>query len=331
MATSTPTYEDQVWGSDPWCRFDYWQHPTRDSGGNPLLLVRHPGGGTVGSHQWYRDSANTDWYYLLRWLNGDYTNSPAQHWDVCSFTSAQRRHETTIISPSRSVFYMEAVRNCQRAIGAIKARYGTYGFDPSRVLGMGESYGATTISLSQLAPALPGTGNGSVWLESKLNPGTFDSVLRGVIHISGPVDFQNYSGTDYFHYSRIGGFFGTRFDDSTEFDNLDDSIKKAASVRQYFTDRNLANYVGMYVSYIQAGNGRYPLGDPGIAGSNLHDSKQYTDLTSAMSSAGVPFSGQIVNSSDDITTTNWTGSDPNTTTLRIFRHFATWMADQIDA
>lgn len=328
MATSTPDFQDQSWGSDPWCKFDYWQHPTRDTGGNPLLLLRHPGGGTVGSHQWFRDSANTDWFYFLRWLNGAHTNSPAQHWDICSFTSGQRRHETTIISPSRSIFYPEAVRDCQRAIGAIKALYDTYGFDPNKVCGLGESYGATTISLSQLAPPLPGSGNSGVWRDSKLDPRTFDSTLRGVIHISGPIDFQNYSGTDYFHYSRIGGFFGTRFDASDEFDALDDSIKKAASVRQYFVDRDLSGYPGMYVSFVQAGNGKYPLGDPGISGSNLHDSQQYHDLTDAMSDAGVPFSGQLIPTAATLTNTNWT-SDPSLATTRVYRHVSEWLATRI--
>jgi hypothetical protein len=125
MATSTPTYADQPYGALPFERFDYWKHPDGTPGGNPVLFLRHGGGGIGGDYRGFRsDAQGNEAFYFCRWLNNAHTNSPAQHWDLCSFSSGQFIYGDfqapgNPIPRCVAMFEMDAVRSCQRAISRI--------------------------------------------------------------------------------------------------------------------------------------------------------------------------------------------------------------------
>jgi hypothetical protein len=70
MVTVTPTYSAVQWGPEAWQLMDYYQHPTRITGGNPLLIMRHASWSS-GHYQFYRSSADTEWFYFIRWLLGN--------------------------------------------------------------------------------------------------------------------------------------------------------------------------------------------------------------------------------------------------------------------
>lgn len=192
MPSTTPTHSDVRWGSDAWSLCDIYLNPTRDTGGNPVLFVRHGGGGTLGSYRDGRDSAwaGDDWYFH-NWLNGRATDLsgggalPSRNWDIVHFTSGQVTWTwggASGESPNRSreIYFPDAIRDCQRAIASIKSLGSRYGFDPNRVITYGNSHGATLTGLSQLAPPLLPVG-GKLWMDSGNATNTYDSRVRGCV------------------------------------------------------------------------------------------------------------------------------------------------------
>ena len=337
MPTVNPTFSDVSWGPDPWSYFDYFQNPTRITGGNPLLMLFHAGGWNTKSHRSYRDSTDTELWHFVRWLLGSQdpnvvgqllASSPTTKWDVASVAFGQQKHDASVIPRSRSLYGMDVVRDCQRAIASVKGLYNTYGFNPNKVIVGGESSGAMTSALSQLVPARFGNGQSKVWRDSNYGPNTFDSTARGILFSEGPVDIRNSNndnpptGTDYFHFSRIGAFLGVNQTTATEWNAVPAAVKSALSVRAYFESEDLASYPGMYVVFTSAGNGVKPLGNG--AGSDPHDSVQLSDLRTTMGTAGVTFYGQLVS--------DWTIAEYPTTistaTLAIFQPIEKWMREQ---
>lgn len=345
MTTVNPTYSDVRWGPEQWQYFDYYQNPTRVSGGNPLLIISPATGWNTRSHRSMRDSAISEMWYFMRHLLGaqdpNVTGTPLSImprlcWDVCAPCTGQQNHDTSVFARSKQLYAMDVIRDEQKMICAIKSLHATYGFNPSKIIRAGSSATALNSAIAQLIPARLGGGGGKTWCESALSKETFDSSVRGVIFSEGPIDIRNSnndnppSGTDYFHYTRIGPLLGVynTAGDSSEWDAVPASVKSALSVRAYFENEDLASYPGMFVLFRQVGNGVLPLGDATVAGSDPHDSRQLQDLLNAASTAGVGMDGILV------TDSAWTNArypsgieDKN---MILFRKLSDWMASRIN-
>jgi hypothetical protein len=349
MPAAIPTFADQRWGPNTWCKFDYYQNPTRVSvdakhpqGQNPVLFLRHPGGGTVGSHQWYRNSAQTDFFYFIQWLLGGACvgdpsglqgaqagTEPSRHWDILSFTSGQQTHDVTAINRSISLFSQAAVRDCQRGVASCKHLLVDYGGNPNRSSWLAESYGSTLMGVGQLKPPRLGSGNLRAWTDRIGDPNTHDSRLKGGIWISGPVDLRKLAGVEYFHYSRTTGIFGTHSDNGAEYSNLPADLKEAMSARAFIERGDTAYYSGFYMTFVQAGDHVNPFGDPNVVGSNLHDSRQLTDMTTALSNAGLPYGSKLLQPGE-VVNTSWPVG-PNPTALAIYQDYENYLANLIPA
>jgi hypothetical protein len=283
MTTILPTdaphsgFIDQSWATETWAKFDYYQNPVRDAGaGNPCCFAFNAGGSEVGSHKYYRASTDTEWWHFMRWLLGDFDPvRPLANWDFCAITIGQRKHTQAAIERSRMVIYPDNVKDPKRAIASVKSLAATYGFDPDRCGALGESYGAWAVFLSQL--------DGGPYLVDDE-----DSRLRFFINSGAPIDFRNFSGTDYFDWRRIASMMGVRADlANVEWDLLRTSLKNRASIRWWIENGYLTGYAPTYNAYVQRGDGVKPLGNQDHVGSDPHDSSQVTDITTALANAGL--------------------------------------------
>ncbi len=291
MTTVVPTFSDQVSGEELWCRFDYYQNPTPvlNSAGaraNPCLFFGHTGGGTLQDHRAARDSGDTLFWHLFRWLlqnqgaqNSEALVGPALHWDLCGYTSGQRKHKNTI-RRTRAIYTPESILDWLRIVAQIKARHAIYGFDPDKCGHLGESYRAMISQLALLGwpPALAGAQ---------------DSTFRFNIFAQGPIDLRTFSGVDFFHYSRHGEITGVRADagDSNggtgglEWDLVPTWIKNRLSIRWYYEQGLVGGHVPTYIAFPLAGDGVQPLGNALHVGSDPHDSSQAALLAAAMAAA----------------------------------------------
>lgn len=339
MTTVNPTYSDVRWGPEPWQYFDYYENPTRITGGNPLLIITPANGWNTRSHRSMRDSSVDEKWYFMRYLLGAQdplssgsalSSMPRLCWDVCAPATGQQNHDTTVIPRSKQLYGMDVIRDEQKMICSIKSMHATYGFNPSKIIRAGSSATAVNAAIAQLVPARLGGGGGKTWLESALSPDTFDSSVRGVIFSEGPIDIRNIGGTDYFHYTRIGALLGVYniAGSSAEWDAVPASVKAALSVRAYFENEDLASYPGMYVLFRPLGNGVLPLGDASVTGSDPHDSRQLRDLLDAARNASVGMQGTLVEDSAWTNARYPTAIDDKNLTL--YRKLSDWMANQIN-
>jgi|GEM_PF-5466634 len=342
MTTVTPTYSAVQWGPLPHQLFDYYANPTRITGGNPLLILRHSSWSS-NNYQAYRDSSNTNLFYFYRWLLANQgsqesaahaASSPAECWDVCCVETGQQKHGNTVTPRSIAMYAMDAVRDYQAAICAIRGAYRTYSFNPDRVVVGGESAGAAMGAISQLAPPRLGGGGGGTYIDSIYSANSFSSVCRGIFNCEGPVDIRNSNndnpptGTDYFHYSRIGPWTGTSIVSATEWNAIPARVKDALSMLAYFERGDLANYSNMLAIYARRGNGVKPLGNAGVSGSDPHDSIQLTDLARAAVTASMPLTARLIDASDY--TNDLYPSAPSTAWLKTWRPAADALAGMVN-
>lgn len=336
MPSSTPTFADQKWGSEPWCRFDYWRHPTRENvtaehpnGTNPLLCIRHGGGGTGGDYTMYRTDAIANIWFFFRWLQE--TGSLARKFDICSFSSGQAAFYSSpqVIPKSVSMYFPDSPVDAQRFVATIKHRAVEFGFDPNSMLGMGESFGAVDMSLAMMAPPIVGNGNSRTWLREYRHPQTFDSQLRGVIYHIGQVDCRKTGGVDYIHSYNMAGWFGTRTDSTSETDALPTQVREMASLLSYLERGDTANYRGLFVMWGERGDHVKPYGNPSLPGSDVHDSQQFYDLCAALDNRGLPY-GKLFYAGNGLTNINYPSAPPHTQTV-YYQTIYNWMVGQLAA
>lgn len=336
------------WGEAAYAQFDYWRNPTRigvdadhPNGQNPCLFVRHGGAGVTGDHGTYRTDAFGDPFYAIHWLGGAQAGSnPSPRWDVCSFSSGQEHHidfyagtglaSTSPQPRSLSLYFPDAIRDCQRAISAIKGQHVALGFNPRKVVGWGDSYGATVMGLGQLIPPLGGNGRRRIWRDGVNLTSNHDSTLRALVYHIGQPDCRNISGTDQIHYFNCGGWFGTRTDVSTEFDALPDNVKELSSIIAYLEAggndiEGCRNWLVAWATGI--GDGIKPYGRPGVGGSDIHDTAQHTNLVNALTAAGITHGSQL-RGPDEWRNTNWPG-EPPATQLALYQALNTHLAAAI--
>lgn len=334
MATRNPTLSGR-WGESAWAQFDYWRNPVRvgvdaahPNGQNPCIFYRPGGGGTGGNHQDIRTDAYGDPFFLFHWLGGAHaTSNPGSKWDLCSFSSGQQMHVDfftglqTLFPRTRSLFFPDAIRDCQRAIASIKGQAATLGFDPNKVVGWGDSYGATLLGLSQLAPPLGGGNRRSVWRDGTNLSKSYDSTLRGLLYHQGQIDCRKIGGVDYLAYQHCAAWFGTRYNDSGEFNNLPDAVRAMASARAYIEAGETGGYRGWFLAYVSGvGAGTHPLADP-------HDTVQAADLETALVAKGLTYAKQV-RSADSWRNTNWP-NNPGAPELALYNAADTFLAARI--
>lgn len=218
--------------------FDYYPNATRLLQGNPVVLHRHGGGGNLGFHQDARiiytfpvnGGLPGETWYFYHWLRGAWAafgQSPSLPWDLITFSSGQRSHEsvggteqdyTPVPAAHRSILMPDQIRECQRNIATIKRMAGLtisgvkLGFDPNRGIGYGESYGATLHALAQLAPPISSNGGHKTWYDGIYTPGTHDSRLRGCVLWEPQIKCDITYMWAALNYS---GWFGGRSDSSS--------------------------------------------------------------------------------------------------------------------
>lgn len=320
VTMTTPTFQDIPWGTEPCQKFDYWQNPERETGGNPVVLVRHGGGGVSGSYKDYRTDAPGPSSYMVQWLAGAQpATNPARHWDVCSFGSGQRTFLGGEFPRTKATLYHDAIRDCQAAIATIRRMLPTYGGDPERCVGMGFSYGSTLLALSQMAPPLEATGRRTVWKEREGSPSTHSSKLRGLVFCQGQIDFRKISAVDYISYVFLAGWHGTSITSSTEADGLADTLRDQISLRAYLAAGEVDGFPGIYSSYQEQGGHVKPY--------NAHDSSQHADLLAAMTAAGVESAGTTY-PLNSLINSLWPAG-PGATELAIYQTHEAWMAGRI--
>lgn len=336
MPTFSPTFADQKWGPEVQCLFDYYPHDVRENvsadhpnGTNPLLCVRHGGGGVGGDHTQYRGSATGDLWYFLRWLQT--TSSLARKWDICAFTSAQKAHYSSpqVIPLSVPSYAPHNIYDVQRFVASIKAKSDTYGFSPSDMILAGESFGAGICSLAMLAPPLIGTGNQRVFLKAAERPGTWDSQVRGVLYHIGQIDWRKSGGIDIIHAYNAHGWLGTRYDTTADFGAVPDSTRAMISLMAYIERGETQNYRGMFVLWGERGDHTIPYGDPNIAGSDVHDSDQYTTLTAALAAKNLPH-GKLFYSGSGLGNANYPSAPPHTQQV-YYQSIYDWMVGRLAA
>jgi hypothetical protein len=291
MAISlSPTLTAQRWGNKSCDLFEYYPHATRDAGGNPLIIYRHGGSGTSGT---YQDDKTVDREVAnFTEFATNSANGLGRHFDVLFLESAQRSLGSTVTSGNR-LLMVSAVRDIQRAICEIK-RLGVIGFgatnqykvNPHQVGGMGLSWGAGAMMLTQLFPALRGTSQGRTFSTSAYRAHSFDSSLAFLIFNAGQPDIRKISTVDQIHYSNLAGYFGTSSTSSTEWDLIPNPTRESLSCLAYFANGDVPFCPPTAVLYNVQGTHAVPYGDPG-GNNDIHDSKQGTDLVAALTAAGI--------------------------------------------
>lgn len=331
MASRTPTLSGR-WGEAPWAQFDYYRNPVRigvdsdhPNGQNPCVFYRHGGGGTGGNFQDLRTDAFGDPFFAIHWMTGGVTGSnPTARWDLCSFSSGQQHHIDffsglqTVFPKSIELFFPDAIRDCQRAIASLKGQHRTLGFNPNKVVGWGDSYGATLLGLSQLAPPLGGGNRRLVWRDGTNLSANYDSTLRGLMFHLGQIDCRVVGGTSYLAYNNCAGWFGTRYNNSAEFDALPAEVRAMASARAYIEAGETDGYRRWFLAYVTGlGTGVKPLADP-------HDVVQLTDMATALTAKGLTFGSQS-RAASGWTNANWPNA-PSAGVLALYQAFETFLA-----
>lgn len=302
MAVITPTATGLRWGPEPWQVYDYWAHPTRVAGGNPLFVFRHGGGGINGDLRglWDNDGGNDLWYFLQYLRDAPGTGTRTTYWDVVSLESAQVGFENGLISPPiprRRCYITEQVHDLKRGVCAIKALCsnlsqgvgGAFACNPGKIILGGNSHGAVLALLAGLTPPIYGRGAVSVF-QARLDEHAYrDSIVRGVYAWQPQVDCRNAAGTDALWYGWLEGWAGCRTDDPAQWNALSPSLKAALSPIAYIEAGESAHYTPLYLMVPEIGTHVKPYGDPAQGGSsNIHDSQQVVDMAAALAAKGLP-------------------------------------------
>lgn len=332
MPTIVPTFADVPWGTLDWQRFDYFKHPFQDPkqfdeqagkwvGGNPLLMMRHGGGGTAGDYRYYRTFGSGTFATFLRWLQD---NPHGVHFDYCSIGSGQRSFDWSpmLLQRSQPLYFPAAFLDLQRARAAIKARHLDFGFDPDNCHAGGNSYGATVQTLAQLYPAWRGAGgDAALAIAGAGRTNSFDSTVRSVLAQQPQVSIaESIPGTDYMDFINVVGWLGTRTDDSgAEFHSVPMRVRKAFSILELLAARQLDGAVPMFTLYQTSGDGVHPFVDP-------HDAQQRIDLNDALAAAGVQDCDTRLYVHGDLDNNGYPGNPTNPSQLATYTQLYAWLS-----
>lgn len=332
MAAITPTKTGVRWGPERWHLYDYWAHPTRDVGGNPVLIWRHGGSATTGHYQESWLGLDSSGAPYLPWnLFFEYLHSTSRdvHFDIISMESGQRGFSQSVspfgttlnIKATKRMYVPEGIQDFNRGVASIKSQgmtgvnYDTnYKLNPNLFITGGNSYGATVAGLASLVDPLTIGGSLQTPITSLAERASLDSKVLGVLYFRGQMDVRSIGGTEYQLYSGMHGYYGTYYNSATEWQALSNDIKASMSYRAYIQNGDVQNYVPMYVLYIELGNHVLPLTD-------AHDSRQYSDLIAALTKANLPYASSLITSAVAGDNSAWTTRH----TVKVY----SWMADLV--
>ena len=225
MVALVPTFQDLKWGRDYMSRFDYLQHPTRDPGGNPVLVYKHPGSGVSGSHRFvWNNSPGANAFATF--VSQTKIASTDTHWDFCSIESAQCGWDATE-GRSKVGFFPETVVDMQRAVVGVKQQIALLGGDPNRIVAFGECHGAYQMLLALCFMAPSATVSGGLLENRRIYSSRhWDSRVKGIINYAGnPMDLRRFPSSN--SAPGFGGFTGAAWTNATK------KITKAGAFAHY--------------------------------------------------------------------------------------------------
>lgn len=185
-----PTYANLRWGAGAFDLFDYFKHPTRDVGGNPLFIFRHGGAGVTG-YKGENNPANIENIHtLLRYLLDP---ARATHFDVACVETPQYMLGVEM-GRGESLVYPDVIYRLQRCVQIVRMMAGDLGGNPALATLGGESYGGWMVLMATLLQ--PFLGGGGVRMERRRRFETrgWDSITKGVVNYNGLTDYRRTTG-----------------------------------------------------------------------------------------------------------------------------------------
>lgn len=300
-AALTPTAIDLRFAHDVHARLDVLSHPTRLPGGNPAFVIRHGGNGLTGDKRspWVVGGfANlfASWLQTQTAVPFDVISVGTPQGGATSPTVAAHLTNTWNEPRTRPVLWPENVAYMAAAVQWIKAHAvggepvpelgATLGVHPRDLVGVGHSFGALLLFLSQAYPARqPRSSRGNLGPAGRFAPVSADSTLRGLFLVNTPADFRNVGGTDAIYWNAFPGLFGGRL--IGEWQRLEANHRASVSPVALAQAGTLVTFPPVYAANELVGVHVRPYGDPATGGgASAADSDQYSALVTALETAG---------------------------------------------
>lgn len=249
MAALTPTanYIDLPYGPEFHQRFDVYRHSVRDPGGNPCIIVRHPGGwGTGDKRAVSKNGQDQSNNIATQCLSQIAPNAP--HFDVISIETRQTVWDSPTASATfgydepitRPAFFPESFSDIKLAILSIKARASQLSINPDKIILVGLSAGATMAWWSQLTAPISNVSRTTLdtYGTDYGSSGGVDSRVLGVVAIAAPIDFRKDSSgvetynTTGFQFQQVFGRMA-----AAQATNIPANVRAAASILAYYENK----------------------------------------------------------------------------------------------
>lgn len=216
-----PTNSNVRWGPHALDIYDIFRHPTRDAGGNPMLIYKHTGGGAKDD---FYNQSGTIAFIMFSYL---LDSARDVHFDCMSIETPEYRLATR----GRSVQFPECTFEAQAAICGIKARAADFGQNSAKMCAMGESFGGWVFLMSQIfQPYVPQLGQKvAAWNALLPRQGFYitqpvDSSLKGLINLDGVVDWRKLATPRGIKFTN-GVWSGTTITSTGSFTNYRDDTQ----------------------------------------------------------------------------------------------------------
>lgn len=243
MPNITPNSLDLVYGPSIHHRFDHYKNPVRDIGGNPCIVIRHAGGWVSGDKRDASRAGNIA--NDITWAAVQSIQASETHYDVIALETRQALWGTPTAGATigyaepldRPSHFPENFEDIKLAVVAIKSQSKTLGIDPSKIVLVGLSAGATMAWWSQLTAPMVSNGRGTVdsYTSDGSTAGGYDSRVRAVVAIAVPTDFriqpggiENYDLTTFPFQSVFGRFANAKVPE------IPAKLRAAASITAYY-------------------------------------------------------------------------------------------------
>lgn len=302
-----PTHLDVRWAHDVHCRVDILKHPTRSPDGNMAFVYRHGGGGINRDKRlpWVAGGtcnllAN---YLMAQPFPVDFwsVESPQAKWgtpiSAAHLPTTTNEVETVPVLFPKSADYLRLFAQWAKfhAFGRepVPELGVDLGHNPSRMIGVGSSYGACLWAWTALGGRrAPRTTAGRFGCNGRFGPYPDDSSMAGLVLFEMPIDLRNLGGVDQTYWGAIPGLLGAFT--LPEWLKIPAHVKAAASPLAYLQAGETANYTPQYVIHEDVGNHVKPYGDPATGGgANVHDGAQWGTYTGALAAANLSWAGEL--------------------------------------
>lgn len=312
----TPTILDARWGPDHHCRVDVLQHATRIPEGNPVLVIRHGGGGMTSDKRepWVAGGA---FNVLANWLHQQ-TALPFDVWSIATPQShygspVSAAHLSTTYNDrlTRPVLFPESVEwlkfffqwaNRYAVGGDVLPETGaTLGHKAGDYIAAGREFGALLQAVAAFSgPHPPATTNGQLLPGGRFAPYGTSSAVKGLVLLDLITDVRAPGGIEQVYWSAMQGLFGT-YGALNEWQRVPASAKAAASPIAYVQRGETRHVLPQYLVQQGLGNHLKPYGDPATgAGADVRDSDQHLAYVAALNATApvLPFTAELIVASD---------------------------------